>query len=60
MDIPSVFGVMKTGVQILMVEIHIFGVQQVNDYEICCKCHLVDDTLECRCNCSHCHHQDSF
>jgi hypothetical protein len=59
-DIPSVFGLVNTGVQILVREIRIFRVQQVNEFEISSICHLVDVTLERLCNTGHCYHQDWF
>ena len=59
-DIPAVSWLVKTGVQILLGEIRIFVVQQVNQFEISSKCHLIDDTLQHLCNSGHCHHQDGF
>jgi len=56
-DVPSVFWLVRTGVQILEGEIRIFHVQQVDEFEICCKCHLINETLERLCNSQHCHHQ---
>jgi len=58
MDIPSVFRLVNTGVQILRGEICIFSVQQVDEFEICSTCHLVDDSLEGICHSGHCDQQD--
>jgi hypothetical protein len=59
-DIPPGFQLVKTGGQILVGEIHIFRLQQVNEFEITSICHLVNDTLERLCHSRHCYHQDLF
>jgi hypothetical protein len=41
-DSPSRSWLLKTGVQIPVAEIHIFRIHHVNEFEICCKCHLVN------------------
>jgi len=59
-DIPSVFRLINTGVQLLMGEIRIFGVQQVDEFEIGSMCHLIDNSFERLCHSEHCHHKDRF
>ena len=59
-DIPSVFWLVNTGVQILMGEICIFGEQQVDKFEISSMCHLVHNTCEGLRHSRHCYHQDSL
>jgi len=59
-DIPLVFGLVNAGVQILVGEIRIFGVQQVDQFEIGSMCHLINDSLEGLCNSGHCDYQDWF
>ena len=60
MDIPSDVRLVNTGVQIIVGEIRIFGVQQVDQFEIGSMCHLVDDSRESLCYSGHCDYQDSF
>jgi hypothetical protein len=57
-DIPSVFRYVDAGVQILVGNIRIFGVQQVEKFEIGSMCHLVDGSLEGFYHPSHCDYQD--
>jgi len=59
-DIPTVLWRINTGVEILVGEIHIFGVQHVPESEISCMCHLFDDSLEGLSDSGHCNHQDWF
>jgi len=59
-DIPSVFRLVNTGVEILVGEIRIFGVQQVDQFEFGSMCHLVDDGLKGLCHSGHGNHQDWF
>jgi len=59
-DIPSVFRRINTVVQILVGETNIYGVQQVDQFEIGSMCHLVDDSLEGLCHSGHCDHQDQL
>jgi len=59
-DIPLVFGLVNTGVQFLVGEIRIFGLQQVDQFEIGSMCHLIDDSLESLCHSGHCNHLDWF
>jgi len=59
-DIGSVFQLIKAAVQILMGVIPIFGVQQVDKFEIGSMCHLVDDSLEGLCHSRHCDHHGWF
>jgi hypothetical protein len=51
-DIPSVFGLINAGIQILVREILISGVQQVDQFEIGSICHLVNDSLAVLCHSS--------
>ena len=60
MDVPLVFWLVNTGVQILVGEIHIFGVQQVDNFLIGSMCHLVDNTFEGLSHSGHCHDQNWF
>ena len=60
MDIPSVFRLINTGVQILIGDICIFGVQQIDEFEIGSMCHLINDSLERLCHSRHYHHKDRF
>jgi len=59
-DILSVFRLVNTGVQIILVEIRIFRIQQVHQFEISSICYLLDDSIECLCYSRHCDHQDWF
>jgi len=59
-DIPSVFWLINTGVQILVGEIGIFRMQQVYEFEFGSNCYLVNDTPECLYHSRHCDHQDWF
>jgi len=59
-DIPSVLRLVDAGVQILVGEIRIFGVQQVDEFEIGSMCHHVNDSLESFCHSGHCDYQDWF
>jgi hypothetical protein len=59
-DIPSVFRLINTGIQILVGEICIFSVQQADLFEFGSMCHLVDDSLKGLCHSGHCDHQDWF
>jgi len=54
------FRLVYAGVQILVGEIRIFGVEQVAQFEIGSMCHLVDDSLERLCKSGHCDSQDWF
>ena len=60
MDIPSVFQLVNTSVQILMGEIRIFGVQYVDDFEIDFMCHVVDDTFAGLSHLGHSYYHDWF
>jgi len=57
-DIPSVFWLAITGVQILVGESHILGVQLVDEFGIGTMCHLVDNSFEALSHSGHCYHQD--
>jgi len=59
-DIPWVFRLINTIIQILVGEICIFGIQLVDESQIGSMCHLVDDSLECLCHSGHCDHHDWF
>ena len=58
MDIPSVFQLIETGVLILVGQIHIFGVQQVDQLQITSIYYLVDGSVEGLCHSGNCNHQD--
>jgi len=53
-NIPSVFWLVGTGVEILMGEIHIFPMQQSHQGEISSIGYLIDDSHECLCFSGHC------
>jgi len=57
-EIPSVFRLINTGIQILVCEIRIFGVQQDDKFEIGAMCHLINDSLEGLCHYGHCNHHE--
>jgi len=57
-DDLSDFCLLKTGVQIVVGESRIVGVQQVDLFEIGPMYHLVDDILEGVCHSGHCNHHD--
>jgi len=59
-DIPSVFWLMNTGVQIFVGEIPILGLQHVDKFEIGSMCHLVDNTFEGLSHSRHCNHQNGL
>lgn len=59
-DIPSGFCLINTGVQFLVGHNFIFGVQQVNEFQIGSICQLVDETCESHCSSGHCHHRDQL
>jgi len=59
-DIPLVFVLINTAVQILVGEICIFDMLQINQFEISSMCHLIDDSPEGLCHCRHCTHHDWF
>jgi len=45
-DMSSIFMLVNTGVQILVGEIRIFGLEYVDQFEIGSMCHLIDDTSD--------------
>jgi hypothetical protein len=57
-DIPLVFGIINTGVEILVGEMPILRLQKVLDFEIGLMCHLVDVSLEGVCHSRHCNYHD--
>jgi hypothetical protein len=59
-DVPSVFQLVNIGVQNLLGEIRIFGMPQVDEFEIGSMCHLVDDTFEGLSHTGHCYHHEWF
>jgi len=59
-DIPSVFRLFNTGVQILVGEIRFLGVQRVDQFEFSSMFHLVDDGLKGLCHSGHGNRQDWF
>jgi len=59
-EIPVVFQLVNTDVQILMGEIGIFGKQQVHRFEIGSMPHLINESLDCLFHSGSCNHQDWF
>jgi hypothetical protein len=59
-DIQFVFGLVNTGVQILVGKIRIFGVQRIDKFDIGSMCHVIKNTFEGLSHSKHCYHRDWF
>jgi len=60
MDITLVIRLINPGVQLLLGKIGVRRVQQVEEFQICSICHLINDSLEGLCHSGHCNYQGWF